>query len=111
MTTIHSNASLGTSDVAVSFGWSSSIAIAAVAVVNALAGLIPSFEEWTEATFSHPWLHLALLGAVIFLVLGLIGIGNGHELRRTGYWIIASTVVAGIVTVGAAVLAGSRGSM
>lgn len=111
MTTAQSNASLQASDHAIPFGWSYSIAVLAVALLNVVSGIVPSFEEWAEDTFSHAWLHVTIFGMVIFLVLGLIGIGQGQNVRRTAYLVVASTVIALIATVTAAALAGSRGSM
>ncbi len=99
------------SDPAVPFGFAYSIAVIAVALVDALTVLIPGLEEGAEEAIGPAWLYMGMLGIILFAGLGFFGVGRGQSRRRAAYVVIASTVLSGLVIVGVAARAGMTGSM
>jgi hypothetical protein len=94
-----------------SFGLAYATAAIVIAIVDALEAFVPSFAEWAEKTLGPPWLHLGLLGIVVFAGLGLAGIGHGQDWRRTVLTVIAATVVGGLSIFVSAMILGTRGGM
>lgn len=93
-----------------SFGVGYAVAVLALGLLDITEALLPSLEEWAEATFFHSWFHFAVLGIIIFLVLGLAGVGRQQDLRQTLVNVVGSTVIAGLLIVGAALLSATRGA-
>lgn len=94
-----------------SFGLAFAVAAIVIAAVDALEAFIPSFSEWAEETFSAPWLHLGVLGILIFLVIGLAGLGRGMGWRRTAVVVGGAMVVGGIWIFTSTMILALRGGM
>lgn len=94
-----------------SFGLGLAIATITIAAVDALEAFIPSFSEWLEETFAAPWLHLGVLGIIIFLAVGFAGIGARLDWRKTALLVSGSMVVGGIWIFTSAMILALRGGM
>ena len=91
-------------DPAVSFGLSYSIAVVVTALLFAVKAVNPELDEWTEEVFGHAWLYQGVLGLLLFVGLGLAPLGK-HDLRGVAFIVLGSTVVSGLIIVGAAAVA------
>ena len=91
-----------------SFGLSLALAVLLSAFVYALKAAFPALETWTEHTFGHAWLYMAVLSLIVFVGLGLAGIrltssGNALAVMVAGSAVISAVAITGIATVLSAV--------
>jgi hypothetical protein len=98
------------SDPAVAFGVAYSIAVVVIAVIDAMTALVPGLEERVDQIVGPAWLYMALLGTILFAVLGLAGVGRGLGRRRVASLVIGSTILSGLIIVFAGAWAGLSGS-
>ncbi len=98
-------------DPIVSFGIAYSIAAVLIAAVDAVTVLIPGLEEQAEQIIGPAWLYMGLVGIIVLTVLGFGGLGRGLGRRKVAFVVIGSTVLSGLVIIGAAARAGLTGSM
>jgi len=94
-----------------SFGVGYAIAALTIAAVDALEAFIPSFSDWLMDTFSSPWLHLGVLGILIFLVIGFAGIGRQLDSRKVALLVGGSMVVSGLWIFTSTMILALRGGM
>ncbi len=94
-----------------SFGLGYAIAAITIAIIDALEAFIPSFSDWLMDTFASPWLHLGVLGILIFLVIGFAGIGRQLDSRRTALLVGGSMVVSGLWIFTSTMILALRGGM
>lgn len=94
-----------------SFGLGYAIAAITIAVIDALEAFVPSFSDWLMDTFSSPWLHLGVLGILIFLVIGFAGIGRQLDSRKIALIVGGSMVVSGLWIFTSTMILALRGGM
>lgn len=94
-----------------SFGLSFAIAAISIATIDAIEAFVPSFSESLEGIFGAPWLHLGLLGLLIFFALGLSGIGKGMDWRRTAVLVSGGMILGGLWIFSSTLILAMRGGM
>jgi hypothetical protein len=104
-------ATTATGSATASFGVGYAGAALVIAVIDALEAYIPSFAEWAEETVGPPWFHLPILGTLIFLVVGLAGIGRNNPWQRTALLVAGSMVIFGFWIITSAMVLATRGGM
>ena len=90
---------------AASFGLAYAVAVLITAVLFALKVAFPVVEEWAAESFGHPWFYHAVLGLIVLFGIGLLPIGARLSGRAVAWTVFGSTVLAGLIIVGAAAAA------